>query len=109
MKRQRVRYFTSEDKTKFLTFLENHTAAKRAEFLYKLMFSTGLRLHEASKLNVGDVSRRERLNIVGKGNKEREIPLSRAIREEIAKFLIWKQTNGRFEFHGLSPWVNGEA
>ena len=94
MKRQRVRYFTSEDKIKFLTFLENHPAAKRAEFLYKLMFVTGLRLHEAVNLNVRDIAGKARLDIIGKGNKQREIPLSLAIRDEITKFLAWKQANG---------------
>ena len=88
MRRQRVRYFTTEEKSKFLTFLESHPCAKRAEFLYKLMFATGLRLHEAANLNVGDVLGRERLDIIGKGNKEREITLSRAIRDEIAKFMV---------------------
>ncbi len=94
MRRQRVRYFTSEEKNQFLTFLENHPTAKRAEFLYKLMFATGLRLHEAAHLNAGDVLRKERLDIIGKGEKQREIPLSRAIKEEIAKFLTWKEANG---------------
>lgn len=99
MRRQRVRYFTAEEKNQFLTFLERHPEAKRAEFLYKLMFAPGLRLHEAVKLNVGDVFGKERLDLIGKRNKQREIPLSRAIREEIGKFLTWKKERKE----GLSP------
>lgn len=94
MRRQRVRYFTAEEKKKFLTYLESHPAAKRAEFLYKLMFVTGLRLHEAVNLNIGDISGKERLDIIGKGDKQRDIPLSKAIQAEIGKFLVWKQAQG---------------
>ena len=80
MKRQRIRYFTAEEKKKFLTYLESHPAAKRAEFLYKLMFATGLRLHEAVNLNVWDVSGKERLDIIGKGGAGRQkIPFIRLL------------------------------
>jgi len=54
MKRQRIKYFTAEEKKKLLNFLENDYEAKRSEVLYKLMFATGLRLREAVNLNVGD-------------------------------------------------------
>lgn len=94
MKRQRVRYFTEDEKRRFLEYLESQHSARRSEMLYKLMFATGLRLHEAVNLNVEHVRNRVYLVIVGKGNKEREIPLSKVIRCEIADFLIWKQTNG---------------
>jgi site-specific recombinase XerD len=63
--------------------------------LYKLMFSTGLRLHEVSGLNVGDVAGKEQLSVVGKGDKQRAIPLSRIVRKEISKFLVWKQTQNQ--------------
>ncbi len=55
------------------------------------MFVTGLRLHEAANLNVRDIAGKARLDIIG---KQREIPLFRAIREEIEKFLVWKEVNG---------------
>lgn len=96
MKRQRVKYFSPEEKRKLLDFIQKHhpnKLAKRSEFMYKLMFSTGLRLAETVGLNVGDVKERTVLVIVGKGNKEREIPLSSAIREEIRLFLEWKSMN----------------
>ncbi len=94
MKRQRIRYFAAEEKKKLLTYLEQHPNAKRSEFLYKLMFATGLRLRETSNLNVGDIDGREMLTIIGKGKKVREIPLSSFIRREIQAYLFWKFENG---------------
>ena len=96
MKRQRVKYFSPEEKKKLLDFIQKHypnKLAQRSGFMYKLMFSTGLRLSETIHLNVGDVKERSILVVVGKGNKEREIPLSLAIREEIRRFLDWKKVN----------------
>ncbi len=94
MKRQRIRYFTAEEKKKLLSFLEQHSDAKRAEFLYKLMFTTGLRLREVSNLNVCDVDEKETLTVIGKGKKVREIPLSNSIRKEIKSYLFCKLENG---------------
>lgn len=97
MKRQRIKYFSPEEKKKLLDFIQKHypdKLAKRSGFMYKLMFSTGLRLAETVHLNVVDVKDHSFLTIVGKGNKEREIPLSFAIQEEIRGFLEWKRLNG---------------
>jgi len=91
MKRQNRRYFTGEEKAKFLRFLERRRDARRAEMLYKLMFSTGLRLQETVNLNVGDVQDKDLIAIIGKGDKLREIPLSKAIQRQIERFLIWKK------------------
>jgi len=97
MKRQRIRYFSPEEKRKLLDFIQKHypdKLAKRSGFMYKLMFSTGMRLAETVHLNVCDVKDHSFLTIIGKGNKEREIPLSLAIQEEIRGFLEWKRVNG---------------
>ncbi|MDD5217537.1 MAG: tyrosine-type recombinase/integrase [Candidatus Omnitrophica bacterium] len=99
MKRQNTRYFTGEEKAKFLRFLEKRRDARRAEMLYKLMFATGLRLQETVNLNVGDVQGRDLIAIIGKGDKLREIPLSKAIQQRIERFLIWKKRKGE----GLAP------
>jgi len=96
MKRQRIKYFSPEEKRKFLNFIQKHfpdKLAERSAFMYKLMFSTGLRLAETVHLNVGDLKDRSILVMVGKGNKEREIPLSLAIQNEIRQFLDWKRMN----------------
>jgi hypothetical protein len=50
MKRQRIKYFSPEEKRKLLDFLQQNCPnkpARRSEFMYKLMFSTGLRLAES--------------------------------------------------------------
>jgi integrase/recombinase XerC len=96
MKRQRVKYFSPEEKRKLLDVIQKHypnKIAQRSGFMYKLMFSTGLRLAETIHLNAGDLKDRSILVVIGKGNKEREIPLSLAIREEIRRFLDWKRMN----------------
>ena len=43
MKRQRVKYFTNEDKRKLLDFLQKNSPnkfSKRSAFMFRLMFST---------------------------------------------------------------------
>src|SRR5512137_1027815 len=94
MKRQNRRYFTGEEKAKFLRFLEKRRDARRAEMLYKLMFATGLRIRETLNLNIGDVQGKDLIAIIGKGNKLREIPLSKAIQTKIDQFLRWKKRKG---------------
>ena len=96
MKRQRAKYFSSDEKRKFLDFLRKNSPNKLAErsyFMYKLMFSTGLRLSETTHLNVGDVRDKTVLTVIGKGNKERDIPLSSVIREDIRCYLERKIMN----------------
>lgn len=94
MKRQNKRYFTGTEKTTFLRFLEKRRDARRAETLYKLMFATGLRIGETISLNVGDVQGKNLIAIIGKGDKLREIPLSKAIQTKIDQFLSWKKRKG---------------
>jgi integrase/recombinase XerC len=94
MKRQRIKYFSPEEKRKLLDAIQKcypDKLAQRSGFMYKLMFSTGLRLAETVHLNVGDVKDRTILTVIGKGNKEREIPLSFGICAEIRRFLEWKR------------------
>jgi len=96
MRRQRAKYFSPEEKRILLDSIQKHfpgKLAKRSGFMYKLMFSTGLRLAETTQLNVSDVKDRSVLIVLGKGDKERDIPLSTAIQEEIRRFLDWKRMN----------------
>jgi len=94
MKRQNTRYFTGKEKGTLLRFLEKRRDARRAEMLYKLMFATGLRLQETVSLNVGDVQGKDLIAMIGKGDKLREIPLSKAIQAKIEKYLAWKNRKG---------------
>ncbi len=47
----------------------------RDQLLFDLLFDTGLRLGELTALNVGDISGKDYLTVVGKGRKERTIPI----------------------------------
>ena len=94
MKRQNKRYFTGTEKAIFLRFLEKRRDARRAEMLYKLMFATGLRIRETLNLNIEDVQGKDLISIIGKGDKLREIPLSKAIQTKIDQFLSWKKRKG---------------
>ena len=93
MKRQGIKYFTSEQKVAFLKALKLRRDAVRAYMLYDLMLNTGLRLAEVAGLNVGDVQGKTVLEVIGKGSKSREIPLNKATREHIQAFLDWKRKN----------------
>ena len=59
-----------------------------ARLIISLLYSTGLRRSELISLNVGDVDfGRKVVNVVGKGNKMREIPLIVSLCEEILLYL----------------------
>ncbi|MCK9614983.1 MAG: tyrosine-type recombinase/integrase [Candidatus Omnitrophica bacterium] len=94
MKRQGIKYFTSELKGILIKTLKLRRDAVRSYALYDLMLNTGLRLAEVMGLDVGDVENRTVLEVIGKGSKFREIPLNKAIREHIQDFLSWKKKKG---------------
>jgi integrase/recombinase XerC len=63
--------------------------------MFNLMLNTGLRLGEAVRLDVKDVFNgycaRESLEIPGKGNRIRQIPLNKAIRAHTEKYIRQKK------------------
>ena len=70
----------------------------------ELLFDTGLRLSELTGINVGDIADKKYLTIVGKGRKERTIPIwsVNGLKEEIIEFLEWKKDHGE-NIHPRSP------
>jgi integrase/recombinase XerC len=62
---------------------EEPWVAARNAALVTLLYGTGLRISEALSLKRGDVPLAETLTIVGKGNKERAVPVISAVREAI--------------------------
>lgn len=94
-KRNTIRYFTQDQKKRFLKTLSDSNRAWRDYFMFNLMLNTGLRLSETVSLNVGDVfngySAKETLEIQGKGNRIRQIPLNKPIRYHIEKYLRQKR------------------
>jgi len=95
MKRQGIKYLTVEEKRCLLRALRLRKDAARAYAMYDLMLATGLRLSETVALNVGDVLRHAALEIRGKGDKARAVPLNKAIREHVEDYIAWKRRHGQ--------------
>ncbi len=62
--------------------------------IFQILLHTGLRLQELQKLNIEQVQGKQFLTVVGKGNKERTIPLTPEMQKVIAEFLEWKGRAG---------------
>jgi integrase/recombinase XerC len=60
--------------------------AARNAALVTLLYGTGLRISEALSLKRGDAPLGEALSIVGKGNKERSVPVLSAVREAVDQY-----------------------
>jgi len=60
--------------------------AARDAALMTLLYGTGLRISEALSLKRGDVPLGETLTILGKGRKERAVPLLDIVREGVARY-----------------------
>ncbi len=60
--------------------------AARDSALVTLLYGTGLRIAEALSLKRGDVPLGETLTILGKGNKERAVPVLQIVREAVAHY-----------------------
>ena len=66
----------------------NDIEAIRDQAIYELLYSSGLRLAEALGLTVSDVHGiPEELRILGKGNKERIVPVGKKAREALSKWM----------------------
>lgn len=66
-----------------------------SRLVVSLLYSTGMRRSELIGANLGDVDFfREAIRVRGKGDKEREIPLTHGICKEI---LLYLETVGKFE------------
>lgn len=60
--------------------------AARDAALVTLLYGTGLRISEALSLKRGDVPLGESLTVVGKGRKERAVPVLMSVREAVAAY-----------------------
>lgn len=74
-----------------LSEMENHLEpwiGNRDRALYVLLYATGLRISEALSLKIKDLIHKPKvLTVLGKGKKERLIPLLPALHDEIARYL----------------------
>ena len=60
---------------------------KRNAALFMLLYGCGLRINEALSLNIGDFPRHGFLRVIGKGNKERQVPVLTLVEETLADYL----------------------
>lgn len=60
--------------------------AARDAALVTLLYGTGLRISEALRLKRGDVPMGESLTVLGKGNKERAVPILDAVRDAVGAY-----------------------
>ena len=68
---------------------------RKHRMVLRTMYSTGMRLKEALNLRVGDIDSKRMTVLIrsGKGNKDRYVPLSRTLLEELREF--WKVYRSR--------------
>ena len=59
----------------------------RDRAILELLYASGLRVSELASLQVGDVDGSDLLRIVGKGSKTRMVPVSRAARTAVTRYL----------------------
>ena len=70
-----------------LASAEEGWIALRDEALFTLLYGAGLRIGEALSLTRGDIDKRERITVTGKGNKQRNVPVLPIVRDAIDKYL----------------------
>lgn len=71
--------------------------AARDVALFTLLYGCGLRLSEALGLSVQDAPRpggTEALRVLGKGGKQRVVPVLPAVRQAVAEYLPWREGAG---------------
>ena len=61
--------------------------SKRNVALFMLLYGCGLRINEALSLNLGDFPRDGFLRVIGKGNKERQVPVLPLVEQTLADYI----------------------
>lgn len=101
-RRERLPNFLTVEDALRVTDADNATSAKadqtrsiakahrvrRDHAIAELLYGTGMRVSECANLDVSDVDFDSReLRVIGKGNKERRLPLGQAAQEALASYL----------------------
>lgn len=72
--------------------------------MVELLYSSGLRVSEIVSLKVGDLNFEAGfLRVLGKGSKERVVPMNQRARRKIERYL--RELRPRFLHHGQSPYL----
>jgi len=70
-----------------LDIKEDDLLAIRDKAMMELMYSSGLRLSELASLNIKSIQADKQLRVLGKGNKERLLPIGRIALEALSMWL----------------------
>lgn len=68
-------------------YAEDDPISQRDQVLFEFLYGSGLRVSELVAINREDVTHGERLRVVGKGQKERIVPLSTRTQEILKRYL----------------------
>ncbi len=83
---------------------EGDWTGQRDRALFTLLYGCGLRIDEALSLNVGDMPRDGFIRVIGKGRKERQVPVIDIVEQALKSYL--KQCP--FEMDSAAPLFIGE-
>ena len=80
---------TQEEIKALYNACDNSTLGIRDRAMLSVYYGCGLRREEAIHLNVNDINLKERLIYVqkGKGNRERYVPMSEAVKEDLENYI----------------------
>jgi site-specific recombinase XerD len=66
----------------------NRIDNKRDKLIFSILYCTGLRRFEIVKLKVSDINFRDNyIKVIGKGNKERIVPIHRTTLDQISEYI----------------------
>lgn len=88
-------------------YKKNDPLAQRDQVLFELLYGSGLRVSEAVAVNLQDVQSFLHLRVIGKGSKERLVPLSKKTQEILKKYL--GDHGGRAELAAKAKPAQSEA
>lgn len=99
MKRQGIKCLSLDEVRQLRKYLSDKKSLEREYFLIDLTLQTGLRISEVCNLNVSDVLDRKKLEVRGKGDKARAVPIHADLKMHIENYMGWKRKKGE----GLDP------
>ncbi|MDR1008949.1 MAG: tyrosine recombinase [Rickettsiales bacterium] len=97
------KYLSPSEVDKLIESAEKRGAAigVRLDFMLELLYGTGLRVSELVSLPLASIIKGETLSVMGKGSKERLVPLNRRIMEKLGKWMVFRKPEGsKFLFPG---------
>lgn len=97
------RFLTEKEVNSFLAIIENsrHPLSLRDRALTELLYSSGIRIQEAVNLNVEDMDMwNGMVRVLGKGNKERIVPIGKTAINCIQLYLRGRGMGQRYPLKG---------